>query len=153
MFRRKPRLILDVLSRRPGQWSSAKQVDVKVKYGLPRPGPDVQDGAVALLDVAFAGDLGSCEVAAPDNFSVRDLRFFQSRKMFFGDDQNVSRRLRADVFEGEHMLVLVNFLGGNLAANDAAEEAVSGSVSHGLLSLYRIKPVVKGLDEQAVLGF
>jgi hypothetical protein len=39
--------------------------------------------------------------------------------------------LRVDVFEGEDVVVLVNFLGGNFAANHAAEEAIGGWVSHG----------------------
>jgi hypothetical protein len=51
------------------------------------------------------------------------------------------------------MLVFMNFLGGNLAADDAAEKAVSGSVSHGLLSLYRMERVVKGLGRLVVVRF
>src|SRR5204862_275595 len=85
--------------------------------------PDVQDGAVALLDIAFAGDLGSREVAAADNFGVRDFCFFQSRKVFFGDDEDVSRRLRGYVFESEDMVVFVDLCCRDLAANDTAEKA------------------------------
>lgn len=108
--------------------------------------PDVEDGAVSLLDVALAGDLGGGEMAAADEFGVGGLGLFQSRKMLFGNDENVRGRLRVDVFEGENVVVLVNFLGRNLAANDAAEEAIGGSVSHGLLSLYRMATVVKRVD-------
>jgi hypothetical protein len=36
------------------------------------------------------------------------------------------------------VVVLVNFFGGNFAAEDAAEEAVGGSVGHDLISLYRM---------------
>jgi hypothetical protein len=32
--------------------------------------------------------------------------------------------LRIDIFEGEHMLVFVNFLSRNLTADDAAKEAI-----------------------------
>ena len=98
-----------------------------MKDRLSRAGADVEDRAVSLLDVALARDLRGGEMAAADDLGVRGLGFFQSRKMFLGNDEHVRGRLRTDVFEGEHMLVFVNFLRGNLAADDAAEKAV-GSV-------------------------
>jgi len=97
---------------------------VEVEHGLSGAGADVEDGAVALLDVALAGDVGGGEVAAADEFGVGGLGLFQSREMFLGDDENVRGRLRVDVFEGENVVVLVNFTGGNFALDDAAEEAV-----------------------------
>jgi hypothetical protein len=99
-------------------------VDVEVEYGLSGAGADVEDGAVSLLDVALAGDVGGGKVAAADDFCVGGLGLFESGKMFFGDDQDVSGGLRVDVFEGEDVVVVVDFFGGNFAAEDAAEEAV-----------------------------
>jgi hypothetical protein len=122
--------MLDGLSRGPGQLPSADEVDVKVEHGLPRAGADVQDGAVALLDIAIAGDLGSREVAAADNFSVRSFGFIQSREMSFGDDKNVSRGLRADVLKSEDVVIFVDFFRGDLAAEDATEEARGSWFSH-----------------------
>ena len=87
-------------------------------------GADIEDGAVSLLDVALAGDLGGGEVAATDDFGISGLGFVQSGKVSLRDDQHVCGRLRADVFEGEDMLVFVNFLRRNLAGQDAAEKAV-----------------------------
>jgi hypothetical protein len=95
-----------------------------MKDGLSGAGADVEDGAVALFDVALAGDLGGGEVAAADQFGVGCFGLFQSGKMFFGDDENVGWGVRVDVFEGEDVFVLVNFLGGDFAAEDAAEEAI-----------------------------
>jgi len=118
---------------------------VEVEDGLSGAGADVEDGAVSVLDVALAGNVGSGEVAAADDFCVGGLRLFQSGKMFFGDDEDVSWGLRVDVFEGEDMVVLVNFFGGNFAAEDAAEEAVGGSVRHDLISLYRMARGGQGL--------
>jgi len=103
---------------------------VQVEDGLPSAGTDVEDGAVSLLDVALAGDVGGGEMAAADNFGVGGLGLFQSGKMLLGDDENVRGGLRVDVFEGENVVVLVNFSGGNFAAEDAAEEAVGGRVMH-----------------------
>src|ERR1700738_3952236 len=119
-------------------------MDVKVEDGLSGAGADVEDGTVSLLDVALGGDVGGSEVAAADEFGVGGLGLFQTGKMFFGDDENVRGGLRVDVFEGEDVLVLVDLLGGDFAAEDTAEEAVGGSVSHGLLSFYRMASGVKG---------
>jgi hypothetical protein len=105
-------------------------VDVEVEDGLSGAGADVEDGAVSLFDIALAGDEGGGEVAAADEFGVGGLGLFQSGKMLFGDDENVSGSLRVDVFEGENVVVLVNFSGGNFAAEDAAKEASGGSVGH-----------------------
>lgn len=91
---------------------------------------NVEDGPVALLDVALAGDLRGGQMAAADQFGIFGLGFLQSSEMFLGHDQHVRGRLRIDVFEGEDVLVLVNFLRGNLAADDAAEEAVASGVGH-----------------------
>jgi len=92
--------------------------------GLSGAGADVEDGAVSLLDVALAGDLGSGEVAAANDFRISGLGFFQSGEMFLRNDKDVRRGLRFDVFEGEDMFVLVNFLGRDFAADHAAEEAI-----------------------------
>jgi hypothetical protein len=103
---------------------------MKMEYGLSSAGADVEDGAVSLLDVAPAGDLGCGEVAAADEFGVACLGFFQSRKMLPGNDENMRRCLWLDVFEGENVIVFVNFLRGDLAAENAAEQAAGSDVSH-----------------------
>jgi len=97
---------------------------VEVEDGLASAGADVEDGAVSLLDIALTGDVGGGEVAAADEFGVGGLGLFQSGKMFFGDDENVGGGLRVDVFEGEDVVVFVDFPGGNFTGEDAAEEAI-----------------------------
>ncbi len=104
---------------------------MEVEDGLSGAGADVEDGAVSLLDVALAGDLGGRKVTTSDDFGVGDLGFFQSSKMFLGNDEDVRGSLRVDVFESEDVLVFVNFLGGDFTADNAAKEAVGGWVSHG----------------------
>src|ERR1700727_4096061 len=112
------------LARRPRQRATAEQVHVQMKHRLSRAGSHVEDGAVSLFDVALAGNLGGREMAAADDLRISRLGFFQSRKVFFRNDQNMCRSLRIDVFEGEDVIVFVNFLGGNFAADDTAEKAV-----------------------------
>jgi hypothetical protein len=121
------------LSRRPGQGPSAEQVDVEVEDRLSRSRADVENGAVSLLDVALACNLCGGEVAAADDCGISGVRFLQSGKMFLRNNEDVRGRLRIDVFEGEDVGVFVNFLGGNLAAKNAAKEAVRDRVSHGWL--------------------
>ena len=103
---------------------------MKVEYGLASAGPNVEDSAVSLLDVALAGDVRGGEVATADEFRVRGFGFLQAVEMPFRDDEDVSRRLRADVFEGEDVIVFVNLLCGDLASDDAAEEARDSWVRH-----------------------
>jgi len=77
-------------------------------------------------------DLGGGEMAPADDFGVFRIRFLQSGEMFFGNDENVCGRLRVDVFEGEDVVIFVNFLRRNFAADDAAEEAIR--IAHGWLT-------------------
>jgi len=51
-------------------------VDVEVEDRLSGAGADIEDGAVSLLDVAFASDLGGSQMAAADEFRVGEFGFF-----------------------------------------------------------------------------
>jgi hypothetical protein len=108
-------------------------VDVEVEDGLSGTRTDVEDGTISLLDVALAGDLGGGEMAPADDLGVGRLGFFQSAKVSLGDDEDVCGCLGIDVFEGENMIVFVNFFGGDLAAKDTAEEATG--ITHRILTL------------------
>src|SRR5579864_565793 len=112
------------LSRRPAECASAQEVNVQVKDGLSGAGANVEDGAVSLLDLALSGDHGGGQMAAADDFGVTAFRFFQSCKMAFGDDEHMGRRLRINVFKREDVFIFENSFRRNLAANDAAEEAI-----------------------------
>jgi hypothetical protein len=116
--------------------TSAQEVDVEMKYRLPRARTHIQHGPVSLLDVPLAGNLSRGQVTVAYHFSIVSLRFLQSNKMFLGDDQHMRRRLRVDVFKGEHMLVLVNLLSWNLAAEDAAEKAIARRIGHRLVTMF-----------------
>jgi hypothetical protein len=102
---------------------------MEVEDGLSRAGADVEDSAVSVFDVALAGDLSGHKMAAPDNFRVARLSFFQSHNMFLGNDEHVRRRLRMDILERENVIVFINLLRWSLAANNAAEKAVG--IGHG----------------------
>ena len=97
---------------------------MEVEDGLSSAGADVKDGAVSVFDMALACDVGGGEMAAADDVGVAGLSLFQSRKVALGNDEHVRRGLGFDVFEGEDVVVLVDFFRGNLVPEDAAEEAV-----------------------------
>jgi hypothetical protein len=96
-------------------------MNVQVKDGLSGTGADVEDGAVSLLDVALACDLSGGEMAAANDFGICGFGFFQPGKMSLGNDEHVRWGLRVDVFEGEDVVVFVDFLGGKFSTEDAAE--------------------------------
>jgi len=83
---------------------------MKVKDRLTSTRANIEDGAVSLLDLALARDHGGGHVAAADDFGVGVLRFFQSCKMPFGNDEDVRRRLGIDVFEGKNVLIFEHLL-------------------------------------------
>src|ERR1700722_14604476 len=68
------------LSRGPGERAAAGGGEVGGEYGLAGAGADGEDGAVSLLDVALASDLGRGEMATADDFGVGRLGFFWSSK-------------------------------------------------------------------------
>lgn len=59
----------------------------------------------------------------------RQLR--HRRNMQLGHHEKVHRRPRIDVMESENLLVLVDFLRGDFASNDFAEDAVGIVSAHG----------------------
>jgi hypothetical protein len=101
-----------------------------MEYGLPCAGTNVEDGAVSLFDVALAGDLRGGEMAAANDLRIGSFGFFQSCEVLFRNNEHMCRRFRIDIFEGEDVFVLVNFLGRNFAADDATEEAVDRSYQY-----------------------
>jgi len=111
---------------------------VKVKNGLSCSRPHVQYSSIPLLDVALACDLRGSQVTFADDFGISGLRFFQACEVPLRNDQNMRRRFRIDVFEGENVFVFVNFLRKNFTADDAAEEAIR--VSHDT-NLHRLNDI------------
>jgi hypothetical protein len=91
--------------------------------GLSRAGPDIQHGAVAILDVAVTGYLGGRELASSYALGVFGRSLFQSNNMFLRNDQHVRGSLRIQIFESECVIVFEDLLTGNFAANNLAEDA------------------------------
>jgi len=84
----------------------------------------IQDSSISVLDFALTRDLRGGDMTAPYDFGIVSLGFLQSSEMTLWNDEDVRRRLRVDVVKREDMVIFVDFLGRNLAANDAAEKTV-----------------------------
>lgn len=95
-----------------------------MEHRLARAWAYVQDRSITVLDFALARYLRGSEVTASDNLGIGSLCFFQTREVTLRKDQDVRWSLGIDVFEGEDVLIFVDFFGRNFAANDTAKEAV-----------------------------
>src|SRR5258708_1297423 len=104
-----PAQISNSLSRRPAQSPPAQQMQVQVKNRLAGAGPYVIDRAIAFLDPALSRDLGCDQLAVAQQLCIAILGLLESHNVLFRDDQQVSRRLRIDIFEGETPVIFVYF--------------------------------------------
>ena len=109
------------LSRRPLQRAPADQVHMQVKNRLAGARAHVQYRAVAIFNRPLPRNLRRCQVAASHQFGVFCRGFLQASDVSFGDDQHVGRALGVQIFKSKRVLIFVNFLGRNFAANNAAE--------------------------------
>jgi len=95
-------------------------------------GAHVEDGSIPRVgDPFLAGDLGRGEMERPQDPSMLVAGLVQGREVLPGDDQDVDRRLRMNVPERHHLLILVDEHRRDLSFGDLAEQAVG--VGHGAL--------------------
>ena len=95
-----------------------------MKHGLPGPGTYVEHGSISIFNFAFARDLRRRQVAAADDVCIGGFGLLQSGEVPLGDYQNMRWRLRLNIFKGKNVLIFMNFLGGNVAANNSAKKAI-----------------------------
>jgi len=95
-----------------------------MKHRLPGARTDIEHRAISVFDGALAGNLSSRKMATSDEFGIFGRGFLQSRDVFLGDDQNVRRALRIEVFEGKRVLVFKDFLGRHFTTNNATEKTI-----------------------------
>jgi len=101
-----------------------------MKYRLSGFGAVVEDQA-EIVDPLFFGD----HPRDPDHVTGQGLVFFyylgRACQVFSGYNKEVYRGLGADVTEGDHLVVLEDQLGRDIASGDFAEKTFC---SHGLSS-------------------
>src|SRR5580692_2346766 len=97
---------------------------MQMKDGLARAGTVVEDRAIAVEEVTFAGEFGGNQMQLADHRLIFVRRVVQRDKMLSRDEQNVRGCLRADVLECQELRVFVNDFGRNLLRGNFAKQAV-----------------------------
>ena len=104
-----------------------------VEDGLSRSFVHVKNGTVTgLVDSLLPRDLLRGLENPTQNKIVAFCQIVQRRNVFLWDHQHVCRRLRADIFEREHVRVFVYCLRRNVPGDDLAEQAIRhlGTLPH-----------------------
>ena len=104
---------------------STQQMQVQMENGLSRVRPYVVHRAKSVLQLALLGDFCGDQMGISDNLCIRLGQVIDTGNVFLGNNKDVRRRARFDVFKSEDLLIFVNFLRRYGARDDLAEEAVS----------------------------
>lgn len=84
----------------------------------------------------FTRDLSRRIKEMPERTFMFAGSFIQRRNVLARDDENVRRRLRAEVVKGDTNIVLVDLLRGNLARRDLTKNTLAHALARGLLGLF-----------------
>ena len=109
--------------------AAAEQVDVQVVNGLATIRARVDDQAIAIREFLGSRDLTSCGDEMAEHGGILRRGVGERGEVLFGDEQDVHRRLRVDVREGEDVVVLIEAIDGDGAGGDFAEEAIHKAVN------------------------
>jgi len=96
------------LAWRPAELAAAEQVQMEMEDGLAGAGAVVEDRAIAVEQIALAGELRGNQMELADHRLILVRRVVERNKMFSRDKQDVRRRLRADVLERENVGIFVD---------------------------------------------
>jgi hypothetical protein len=92
---------------------------------LTRPLPTVDNLTVAGLRNPFVSrQPGSSQQHSPNDFPVPIIEIIKRFDMLLGNHQEMHRRLRIDVFECDHLLVLIENTGLDFTSRDSTENAI-----------------------------
>lgn len=117
--------MLAKLSRGPVEHAPTQQVHVQMVNSLPGPRPIVDNRPVASrLKLPFPGQLGSYGEETTDHGAIGAVRFLQRRQVLSRYHQQMYWRLRADVLNGERLVVLINNSGRLLSFDDFAKDTI-----------------------------
>lgn len=113
------------LTRRKNELTTAEKMKVKMKDRLPGVGVRIDDDAVTAPSKTFLPrDFGGGQKQMSERFLMLRLRRIERREMLARNDQNVRRRLRADVVKCYAYIVFKNFRRRNFARNNFAKNTI-----------------------------
>src|SRR5688572_12512544 len=98
----------------------------------------VDDGAKAVGCARLAREAPGHREHLAERGLVRRLGVVERRHVHFGNDQQVHRRLRPDVMEGDHVDVVVDLLCRDFPAHDLAENTIR--LGHFFLAAFSSMP-------------
>jgi len=97
---------------------------VKVGDGLLAVSADVGDEAIPVLsDARILGDDRNDAVKIAQRFAIFRLHRLRRLDVALRNNEDVHGGLRANVVKGEDVIVLIHFVGGNIACYQLAKEA------------------------------
>jgi len=104
---------------------------MKVRHGLPAILPYVGDHAVAgLAHSDLFGNTGGSNEELSGDLGIARIQSVHGPDMAFRNDENVSRRLRVQIREGNQFIGLMHDMGGEFPSGDPAEDTVPWLVGH-----------------------
>jgi len=107
---------------------------MQVRHSFARVGAVIEHEAESVFgETELLGDCGGFDEQMAEHLVIVRVRFGDARNRFLGNDQDVDRRLRFHVVEGNDLVVFVNDFGGNFACDDFFEKGFA----HGLVSSFR----------------
>ena len=99
---------------------------MQVRDGFPAVPAVVNDQAVATGFETEAGrHCGGLQEEVAQHRLVLRLRLRHARDWLFGNDQDMNGRLRIDVVQGQHQVILVGDSGRNLPGDNFLEESLA----------------------------
>lgn len=112
----------------------AKNVEMEVKHALAAMGSGVDDNTVSGLGNPLQfRDLTANQHQPSQQLGIRILQLSHRDHMCSGNDERMGRRLRIDIVECDHQIVLVNEGCRNSPRDDFAKE----TVAHGAVSFLK----------------
>src|SRR5690349_16114317 len=99
-------------------------MQMQMKDRLAGAGAIIQDRAIAREDLAFTRELRGHQLQLAEYGLILGRGFGQRYKMFAWTNQDVRRRLRADILKREKVGILIHDLRRNLFRGNLAEQTV-----------------------------
>ena len=103
--------------------------------GLAAVGSGIHDKPVALVEILLSGDLRCGGEQVPEQLCILGGCVRERSKVLLGNDQDVDRRLRVDVGEGNDLLVLEETGDRDRSRGDLAEKAIGRRSKNGRHSI------------------
>src|SRR5579872_7228464 len=114
----------------PGHVSTAEQVNVQMRNGLPTILIAIDDQAIPSRQTELLSKLRSHQLEVAEDHLILHRGVIERANHLFGDDQYVRWGLRSDIVEGQAEFVFVCNLCGNRFIDNLEEDVVG---EHGCL--------------------